>query len=70
MDHSGINMNIVFHSSIKDSFESHLKSIKQMKLSELTKSLTSVEYESNNKHANLERYEFLGDTVLKCLASV
>lgn len=40
-----------------------------MKLSELIKSLTSVEYVVNNKYASLERYEFLGDTVLKCLAS-
>lgn len=54
---------------IASKFDKFFQQILDAKLSELIKAFTSTEYSSNDKRNNLERYEFLGDTVLKCLAT-
>ncbi|EDK31487.2 dicer-related RNase III protein Dcr2p, putative (macronuclear) [Tetrahymena thermophila SB210] len=57
------------HNPIFESYQVYKKNIFELQISELMKSLTSLEYAVNNKESSLERYEFLGDTVLKCLSS-
>ncbi|KAL4450789.1 hypothetical protein ABPG74_011631 [Tetrahymena malaccensis] len=68
-DSNMFNFQNKIYNSILDSYKQYKQTIFEIQISELMKSLTSVEYAINNKQISLERYEFLGDTVLKCLSS-
>ncbi|KAL4495065.1 hypothetical protein ABPG72_015765 [Tetrahymena utriculariae] len=63
------NLQFKNYCSIFESYRIFKQNIFDLQITELMKSLTSVEYAVNSKEVSLERYEFLGDTVLKCLSS-